>query len=167
MKATLFPQTHLSPSSSVQCAKLLSATWWRCWWKKLTTGNADEIFQKKKKNKHLNYWFICSFTNLSFRSVSLLWDLGVFHSPCICLCLLRTSRPRAESWLGDAPASCLPFPNSKNLNEPAREDQWHTLPALPTLLPWQYPATSSSYSAAICSRFRVYQMIHDTGEKNN
>lgn len=165
MKATLFPQMHLSPSSSVQCAKLLSATWWRCWWKKLTTGNADEVFQKK--NHHLNYWFICSFTNLSFRSVSLLWDLGVFHSPCICLCLPGTSRPRAESWLGETPASCLPFPNSKNLNEPAREDQWHTLPALPTLLPWQYPATSSSYSAAICSRFRVYQMIHDTGEKNN
>lgn len=51
------------------------------------------------------------------------WDVGVFPSFWICVCLLAASRPGVESRLGYAPASCLLTPNSTSLHEPDREEQ--------------------------------------------
>lgn len=98
-----------------------------------TGGKVDywECWRSLSKNC-LNYWFIYPSTNFSFRSVSLLWDLGVFPSFRICVCRLPASRPGVESRLGYAPPSCPRIPNSKSLHELAREKQWHGLPAILT-----------------------------------
>ena len=151
-----------------------------------TCGKVDywECWGSLSKNC-LNYWFIYPSTNFSFRSVSLLWDLGVFPSFWICVCLLPASRPGAESRLGYAPASCPHTPNS--FQRPAWAGQRGAATCFACSSNWKkrraglqgspqrqrglcYLSSTQSWALHTPLQsvlFLVHQMIHNTEEKNN